>query len=478
MENTVSLAPRKSITKGGILTLCLGDVARGMIYGLITTYLLTFFVPTTTDLSNNMALFLVDAGVAMAIIRSVGMLFDGITDPLVANLSDRYKGKNGRRIPFMRWSAIPYGLFCALIFFPPVNGQSVTNAIWVGAMMILYYSASTLYQIPFSALQAEITQEPKKRSFLYMTSAMIYVIASAMVYLTSTIKGVLVASGIDVVWAFRIPFLIFIAIGTVCAVIPAFAIKENDYVVPKQCGYSLLKSVKETFKYKNFTIMVIGFLVMWIAFGFFNASMIYYIEVLLGLPEMWGTIIPGICIVVTLICYPLVTIITRKIGKRIPLCVAMGIYALLYLGIYLCGTLNVAAAPDAVRIVIGIFIGILDGIPLAATNIIPPSAIADCAQYDTILTGEKKEGMFMAAKNFCMKVTQSAVLLVAPLLVTVGGSLDSANSLGVSLTALVAGIAAAASILIYAFYDDKEIKKTIEEDALKKAAVGIDKGNH
>jgi glycoside/pentoside/hexuronide:cation symporter, GPH family len=477
-----TLAPRKVISNKGIFLLCLGDVSRGMIYGIITTYLLTFFVPTAIDINNTnaagtvtysgagMIQFLLQAGITMAIIRFIGMLFDGISDPIVANMSDRFKSKNGRRIPFMRWSAIPYGLFCILIFFPPVQSSSLWNAVWVCVIMILYYTASTFYSVPFSALQAEITTDPKKRSYLYMISASIYVIASALVYLTSTIKGILIKNGMDVVWAFRVPFIIFIVIGTICAAIPAFCIKENDYVTQKNCSFPIFKSLKETFKYKNFRIMCIGFLVMWIAFGFFNAAMIYDITVILGLPESpWGTVIPGICIAVTLAFYPLVTKLTRKIGKRLPLCIAMGIYFVLYLMIYLCAKLNVASASNSVKYTMGVIIGVLDGLPLAATNTIPPAAIADCAQYDTIQSGERKEGMFMAVKNFCMKICQSIVLLIAPVVITLGSGTDQMPTVyGVGINNLIAAIAAAGTIAIYAFYDEREMRKAIDEAALEK----------
>jgi Na+/melibiose symporter-like transporter len=193
-----------------------------------------------------------------------------------------------------------------------------------------------------------------------------------MVYLTSMIKGLLITQGVEVVWAFRIPFFIFIAIGTLCAFIASFSIKEKDYVVPKSCSFSMLKSMKETFRYRIFAVMAVGFLVMWISFGFFNASLVYDITVLLALPDIWMTIVPGISIVVTLIFYPIVGKIAKTFGKKIPLCVAMGIYALLYFGVYLCGVFNIAESPTLLKIVVAVIIGVCNGIPLAATNTIPP----------------------------------------------------------------------------------------------------------
>ena len=39
----------KQLTTGKIFGLCMGDFARGMINGIVTTYLLTFFLPTKAD---------------------------------------------------------------------------------------------------------------------------------------------------------------------------------------------------------------------------------------------------------------------------------------------------------------------------------------------------------------------------------------------------------------------------------------------
>ena len=96
----------KKLTTGKIFALCMGNFARGMINGIITTYLLTFFIPTNAN--TTLPQFFLNAAVVIAIIRGIGTVVDAITDPWVANLTDNCKSKLGRRIPFMRWSAIPY----------------------------------------------------------------------------------------------------------------------------------------------------------------------------------------------------------------------------------------------------------------------------------------------------------------------------------------------------------------------------------
>ena len=136
--------------------------------------------------------------------------------------------------------------------------------------------------------------------------------------------------------------------------------------------------------------------------------------------------------------------------------------------IYLCAKFDVANASNGVKYTLGVIIGVLDGLPLAATNTIPPAAIADCAQYDTIQSGQRKEGMFMAVKNFCMKICQSIVLLIAPVVITLGSASDNQvpTVYGLGINNLIAAIAAAATIAIYAFYDEKDMRKAIDEASL------------
>lgn len=448
----------KQLSNGKIIALCMGDFARGMINGIVTTYLLTFFIPTNAN--TTLPQFFLNAALIMAIIRGIGTVVDAITDPWVANLTDRCKHRLGRRIPFMRWSAIPYGLCCLLIFFPPINGTSVVNAIWVGVLLILYYLFSTLYNIPFSALQAEIVAEPKRRVFLYTMNSLLYVISNALVFCSSMFKGMLMGAGIPEIWALRIPFIVCCTGGAVAAMIPALAIREQDYIQPKTYSQPIGQALKAIFGYRNFTIITVGYLVMWVAFTFFNTAQVYYITNLLALPDAWVTIVTVISIGVGVCTYPLVNLLARKVGKKPLLLGACITYVLLYGAIYSYRFVIGLIGGPAFAIVIGLVIAM----PIAITNIIPASMFADLAQYDTIQTGEKRAGMFLAARNFANKLCQSIVVIVCALLLGKGADgTGAATSEGVQATALVAMIFVACALGIYFFYDDKQIAEAIRK---------------
>ena len=447
----------KKLTNGKIVALCMGDFSRGMINGIITTYLLTFFIPTNAN--TTLPQFFLNASLVMAVIRGIGTIVDALTDPWVANLTDNCKHKLGRRIQFMRWSAVPYGLCCLLIFFPPVNGTSFVNALWVGVLLVLYYLFSTLYNIPYSALQAEIVAEPKRRVFLYTINSLLYVISNALVFCTSMTKGMLMGAGIPEIWALRIPFIVCCTAGAVTAMIPALTIREQDYIAPKPYSQPLGEALKAIFSYKNFTIITIGYLVMWVAFTFFNTAQVYYITNLLALPDLWVTIVTVISIGVGVCTYPLVNILARKVGKKPLLLGACITYVCLYGAIYCYETVISLIGGPAFAILIGLVIAM----PIAITNIIPASMFADLAQYDTIKTGKNRAGMFLAARNFANKLCQSIVVIACALLLGKGADgTGAATSEGVQATALVACVFVACALGIYFFYNDKEIAAAIK----------------
>lgn len=448
----------KKLTNGKIVALCMGDFSRGMINGIITTYLLTFFIPTNAN--TTLPQFFLNASLVMAVIRGIGTIVDAITDPWVANLTDNCKHRLGRRIPFMRMSAIPYGLCCLLIFFPPVNGTSYINALWVGVLLVLYYLFSTLYNIPYSALQAEIVAEPKRRVFLYTINSLMYVISNALVFCTSMTKGMLMNAGIPEIWALRIPFIVCCALGAITALVPAVTIREQDYIAPKPYSQPLGEALKAIFSYRNFTVITIGYLVMWVAFTFFNTAQVYYITNLLALPDIWVTIVTVISIGVGVCTYPLVNVLARKIGKKPLLLGACVTYVLLYGAIYNYQTVIALIGGPAFAILIGLVIAM----PIAITNIIPASMFADLAQYDTIKTGKNRAGMFLAARNFANKLCQSIVVIACALLLGKGtDGTGAATAEGIQATALVACLFVAGALGIYFFYDDKEIAAAIAE---------------
>ena len=72
-------------------------------------------------------------------------VFDAITDPMIASLSDKSNNPKGRRIPFMKMAAFPFALTTIIVFCAPVQNISMINSIWVLFFLILFYLFQTFF---------------------------------------------------------------------------------------------------------------------------------------------------------------------------------------------------------------------------------------------------------------------------------------------------------------------------------------------
>ena len=104
-------------------------------------------------------------------IKAMGHVIDAVTDPLIAAKSDRSQNRNGRRIPMMKWAAVPFGVCALLIFCVPFSESGIGNAVWIAVFMWGYYLFYTIYMIPHTALIPEMVQNENQRVNTYTWSS-------------------------------------------------------------------------------------------------------------------------------------------------------------------------------------------------------------------------------------------------------------------------------------------------------------------
>ena len=127
----------KVLTKGKMWCFAIGQFGWSLLSALITNWLVYFYQPDVDSISAGQTLFIpqgrVILGIATVIggIAALGRVFDAVTDPMIANMSDRSQNPKGRRIPFMQKIAVPFALITVLVFWAPVNAISNLNSIWL-----------------------------------------------------------------------------------------------------------------------------------------------------------------------------------------------------------------------------------------------------------------------------------------------------------------------------------------------------------
>ena len=93
----------------------------------------------------------------------IALVFDAVSDPLVGYFSDNLRSPWGRRHPFMYASALPVSLAYYFLWAPPEWSQEALLAYFL-VLAIFIRTTITLYDIPSTALVAELTDDYVERS--------------------------------------------------------------------------------------------------------------------------------------------------------------------------------------------------------------------------------------------------------------------------------------------------------------------------
>ncbi|ELR96597.1 MFS transporter [Gloeocapsa sp. PCC 73106] len=131
-----------------------GDLGSAITAGILIFFLL-FFLTNVAGIPPGLA----------GLVLAVGKIFDAINDPFVGIWSDRTRSPWGRRLPWMFWGAVPFGVFFVLQWLvPPLNLWSLFfYYVLVG---ILFNIAYTMVNLPYTALTPELTKDYNERTSL------------------------------------------------------------------------------------------------------------------------------------------------------------------------------------------------------------------------------------------------------------------------------------------------------------------------
>lgn len=456
---------KKVLPKRKMYRYCLADIAKGLFTGMISNYLLYFFQPTAKSglpvlLPENKLFGFITI---MALVTAIGKVVDAVTDPVVASLSDKCTHKAGRRMPFLRYAAIPYALSVILIFYAPFKAGSTLNALWVGFFLVTYYTAYTFFFIPRNALVPEIIPDAKDRVGYYGISTVFFMGSSSFMYAATLFVDLLKKAGLSPLWAWRGVFTVFALIGITCLILSAWAFDEKEYVEenvkPKE---SMLKSFMLVFKDKDFVIFSLGDLFVGVSMAFFQTAMLYYITMLLNVPENQSFLVMLSAIAVAIALFPLIIKFSRKYNKKVLLVAAAVVFTIVFGFIYFGD--KIAALAPGKELYVGLLMGIVVSFPFAAINILPQSVISDIIQRDSLKNGVNREGIFSAVKTFVEKCCSAIAMMGVSSILAIGALKgESVGLQGVKLTGVFAGGFSLLSLVFFILYNDKRVSKEIEE---------------
>ncbi|WP_336951537.1 MFS transporter [Sphingobium aromaticivastans] len=154
--------------------------------------------PVTVLTASNVLLlrYLTDhVGIAAALASSLiafSKLLDAVLDPTMGWISDRTKSRMGRRRPYLLLGGVLLALSVVGLFSIPNIGDYALRATYVGAVLVFYAFAYTVFNIPYLAMPAEMTTDYHERS--YLMSFRVYAVGLSTI--TASVLGPMLLAGL------------------------------------------------------------------------------------------------------------------------------------------------------------------------------------------------------------------------------------------------------------------------------------------
>ena len=383
----------------------------------------------------------IDARVLAGFLIFAGRFIDAFTDPLIGWWSDRTRSRWGRRIPFILFSTPFYAFFAALVWFLPTEDASLWNVIYFVIVLELFFTAATMSSGALEALVPEVTHGASDRMNLV---GLIFLFAVFGAGLGLAGSGALVDA-----YGFQVVGVILAVIGLVFRYLSLSAVWKYAPRDTAPARVDFFRGMKETLRNPQFVYYLPTFVMFTTGVGILLGWMPFFSSEILQ-AEGEGTVSSLISTVVIIgatisgiIFWVLLSRLRFSKRRVYGACLIASGAAFPLLGI-------VGLIPFGGLVTQGMVLAFIAGLPMAAVFMLPKGLTADIADYDAMITGERREAMFYATQNFFEKITFALPPALLSLILLLGDTTE--NPLGIRLAPVLAGVLALMGIALWHRY--------------------------
>ncbi len=365
-----------------------GDIGISMYIAAVAFFILFFYADVAK----------IDPALVGTVLL-MGKLWDAVNDPLFGWLTDRTKSRFGRRKIYLFLGTVPLALSFLLLWSIPESLSGTMAVVWIVVTFLLYYTFITVVSIPYYAMTPELTRDYDERTslttFRMIGGTLGYMAGAA---LPPFIAGLFATQRIG--WTMM--GVIFAMFATLCLYIAAFGVKQRKDLEGAPSELPALGSVMTCFKNRPYNYLIIQGMITGMCFMLVMSYMAFFLTYQMHMKDK-------IPLVMTLL---LLTIgIFLFFWKWLTDRWAKGpVYALgLFIAFGAVACTFFLPGGESPWIYIIIFIA---GFGFSAQWVLPWSILPDVIEYDELITGERREGMYYGLKGFLGKLSDALGLFI------------------------------------------------------------------
>ncbi len=321
-------------------------------------------------------------------------LYNALNNPTLGYFSDRTRSRWGRRLPYILFGGLPYGVMFALLFTAPFDGRDNPTGLllYFGVCLIVWEGLYTALATGYYGLLPEMFGTYRERTD-----------AAAKMNIFQTI-ALVIGAALPPMLA---EFLGWSGMATVLAVISVVAIyigypflfERKD--LQTDTSFPFVAALKATFINRSYWTAAGSQAMRFFATGTLQMGMLFYMKYSMNVDESLATIIFGIAFIVAMISlYPWRNWVANKLDSRRTLMLANAVMIL--------GIIPLGFAPS---ITLTYFAAVIIGIGLGGLVLIGDVIMTEVVDEDEVKTGHQRAGMYFGMSGFI--ITLSGLLVAS-----------------------------------------------------------------
>ena len=360
----------------------------------------------------------------------IALLVDAFSDPLIGYFSDNTHHKWGRRHPFMYAAAIPVAVSYFFMWNPPASLSGNDLFMYIVVLAIVVRTMITMFEIPNSALVAEMTDDYDERTsilsyrFFFGWAGGTFMGFFALTYLlvpTDTIaNGLFNLQGYGQMGLVS-SIVIFIAI--MASSLGTHSFIPNLKMAPPKIKLSvarIYKDIFETLWNRSFAALFAAALFGAIGTGVATGLSHYINSFFWGFSTVQLGQISLSVVLSAVIALTITPILSKRFGKK-RAAITIGLLAFTILPamivLRLLGIMPDNGDPRLFPMML--IITIIDVSLIIAYQTLATSMIADLVELSEVKTGRRSEGVFFASMTFVKKCVQGFGIVMATTILTI-----------------------------------------------------------